>query len=59
MSFFPQNYMKRERKVSQNVSYITCVPLTACDMTFDFFSSSDGAPFGVHLSLELHSFFFL
>lgn len=59
MSFFPQNYMKRERKVLQNVSYITCVPLAACDMTFDFFSSNDGAPFGAHLSLELHSFFFL
>lgn len=28
--------MKCERKVTQNVSYITCVPLAVCDMSFDF-----------------------
>lgn len=28
--------MKCERKVMQHVSYITCVPLAVCDMSFDF-----------------------
>lgn len=34
----------------QNVSYITCVPLAVCDISFLFFSSShNGMPFYVYL----------
>lgn len=42
----------------QNVSYITCVPLAVCDMSFFFFPAvTMVCLFYVYLSFELHSFY--
>lgn len=43
----------------QNVSYITCVPLAVCDMSFNFPAVTTVCLFYVYLSFELHSFYHL